>query len=241
MTEENTDKGKEVTRDSFDEAIKNINRNLEEKFKPLKDGLDQFSSKLDSIKKEEKDDDLDFGDDDGSYITKKDLKEFGKSIGNTILTEAKKTSQETVKTTFESKMNKSSRDVEALKDFALLNQSSQDYDEAFYKDVDGEILRRVGSGATQDEKRKIAEDPNLLYDAASNVYSKWVRGGRHIPISAAERETRNLNNMEDSFEVKGRRSGDSWRPNERQVEFGLRLGMSKEKLTQHFEKTRKNR
>lgn len=128
MTEENTDKGKEVTRDSFDEAIKNINRNLEEKFKPLKDGLDQFSSKLDSIKKEEKDDDLDFGDDDGSYITKKDLKEFGKSIGNTILTEAKKTSQETVKTTFESKMNKSSRDVEALKDFALLNQSSQDYD-----------------------------------------------------------------------------------------------------------------
>lgn len=236
MTEENKE-----NENSFDEAIKNINRNLEENLKPIKDGMDNFASKLDSMKKDDKDDNnLDFGDEE-TYVTKKDLKDFKNSIGSQILSEAKKTSQEVANRTYESKLNKDSRDVEALRDFPLMNQSSSHYDDKFYADVDKEILRRVGGGSSQDEKKKISEDPNLLYDAASNVYSRWVRQGRHAPAALAERETRDLNNREDNFEVKARRSVDSWKPNESQIELANKFGLSKERLTQHFEKIRKSK
>lgn len=212
-------------------SIDAINKSVQEK---LKEGFNDLAShidkKLETTKPEKNDGfDDDSPEDDGdedSYITKKYLKRFTKSL----VEDLNKTTKRTVDETIESKKSKSSRDAEAAEDFPLLNNKSKEFNATFYKEVGAEVGRKVKNGRFKD-------DPDLIYDAAAAVEKRWVNEGKYIPKALADRLNQDRNNMDDSFDVSTTSNREGAAPTARQIELARRVGLSKDRLTQHMKKT----
>lgn len=219
------------TNNDFKSAIENIDKKLDEK---ISEGFSRIESKLqtrdtrEDTRGKEKDDDFVFDDtDEDGFVTKKDFKNLEKKL----LDSAEKKSKTIVEKTLESKESKANRDWEALKKWPKLNKNSDEFDMKFAEDVAKEMSSRINRGRKEN-------DPDLLYDSASHVSHEWLEKGMWAPKHLAERERRETNNQDDDFQVNGRRQANSGKPNENQTRLAARFGMSKERLTQIFEKRR---
>src|SRR3990167_5949444 len=182
-------------KDSFDEAIDNINKSLNEQFAKQNEKFEDIDKKIDDIKPEKETKWFKDEEEDG-YITKKDLKSFAESFASKVLKESKETSKEIISETLNQNMNKNKRDIEAMQEFPMLIKGNSEFDATFHREVGDEIGARVKRGISP-------ENEDLLYDAANAVFSKWAKQGRYIPKKMADEETRQLNNREDNFYFNG--------------------------------------
>ena len=228
---------KEITKekDSFDEAIDNINKSLNEQFAKQNEKFDDIDKKIDDIKPEKepkwfKEDETE---EENSYITKKDLKSFAKLLSEKVLEKSKETSKETLNEVMTQNMNKNKRDVEALQEYPMLAKGNPSFDAAFHKEVGDEMNNRIKRGITPDNE-------DLLYDSASSVLAKWAKQGKYVAKKMVDDETRRLNNADDNFSFSGSIKPNLFKPTQRQFELAAKVGLSKEALLQHFEKIKKN-
>jgi hypothetical protein len=115
-------------------------------------------------------------------------------------------------------------------EFPELDQRSKDFNKGFFDEVVSEMEARKNRGR--------GDDPELLYDSAAKISNKWIQSGKKIPRHIVERERQAKNNQDDNFNVNGRQKNDPFKPNENQLRLASRMGLSKERLTQIFEKRR---
>jgi hypothetical protein len=171
-------------------------------------------------------------DEDDVPITKKELKqEFSKFLAD-VKKAAADQSKEVAEKTYEEKSSKNLRDNQAFQDFPEMLPGHESHNPDFEKEVNKEVSRRIKTG-------KSTDDPELVYDAASNVYAKMVREKKLVPKNVAERELQEQNNREDSFSVGGRSKRDASRPTKGMVELGKRMNVSEEAIQKHLDRSRK--
>lgn len=108
----------------------------------------------------------------------------------------------------------------------MLDPSSAQYDTGFVGAVEAEIDNRLKRG-------KSAKDIDFLYDSAAVVKATNPKWARKLEEQAHEQQ-RQYNNSQNNFAIRGKSKADSWKPNAKQVEFGSKLGLSKESLERHF-------
>lgn len=221
----------EAKKDDVNELVSKINAKIEEKMKKDDEKMGMLSSEIAklSAKPAEKEDFIDDDDDDSSYITKKDLKSFARHIYENVNKTAEKTSKEITIKTMDDNSVKNSRDVEAFREFPQMDSSSKYYDPNFRKAVEAEISLKGQRGRT-------SSDPDLLYDSAANIFSKWVKESKITPRSIVDDQRRINNNKDDDFSVTPR----AFEPNpiitDEHVKFAANFGMSKERLKEITEK-----
>jgi len=228
---------KENESNDFNSAIEAINKNIKSAFDKQDERLSnldhKFETKFDAREepKQSKTSWLDEVDDDGSeYLTKSEVKEMMKNLQNDFKNESRKIA----KSEIEGTTRKSQRDVQAFQEFPEMNKLSKEFNSSYLKDVETEIENRCRNG-------RDAEDNDLLYDCASAVDNRWLREGKKIPLHIAKRDNDKLNYKNDSFETKKVTSYSGSKPTEAQIELASRVGLSKERLSQHFENIKKKR
>lgn len=233
------DEKKEDKALSIDEIVGQVSKAVEEKIGGVRNALDATNEKLDSwaTKKAPKEPDEDFKfvgeDDDGEFVTKKDLKNFAKVVVDKTAELAKSTSAKMTNEVITEKQVKVARDVAALSAFPMMDsRNTEKYQEDFLKDVDTEMNQRIDRGRNRN-------DPDLLYDAAAAIHAKWVNSGKLVPDHMVKEESRKMNNNDDDFDIRGGGRGPSGKPNEYQIGLAAQFGMSKERLTQLIERNKK--
>jgi len=226
--------GTEETKDNpIDKIVSSIEARVGEKltghFGSLEEKLEALRAQEQAQKKDQSDDDdVSWGDDDDDEpLTKKELKDILLKYKDDF---GKQTAQ-LIESTFNEKKKVAERDIEAFTDFPMLNKQSKYYDQDFEVEVRKEIDRRVKRG----RKRN---DLDLLYDSAATVKAKSPRWHKTIEEKAVD-ENRRYNNQEGGFSLKGKKQIDQSKPNENQIEFAKRMGLSKERLEEIMKKRAK--
>jgi len=138
----------------------------------------------------------------------------------------------------EARSRKQAMDSKAMSEFPELQERLPNgapnpaYSRKLYDEVSKEITARVKMGRS-------GEDADLVYDCSTAVANRGIREGWYSPRAKVERDNVSRNSHEDNFSVSGTPSRSSAVPTEDQVKFGMRMGLTKEKLSQMFERRAK--
>ena len=220
MSEEN--KGKE---DASKEIIENINKAVGEKLsqgfedmsRKLNSGLDEKISKLAKPSKEDPEEDFDyFGSDEDETVKKSDLEK--------IISKTKKETIQEIESGFALKSAKQNKDAQALEHFPMLNPSNAEtFNKDFMEEVKTEVSRRIASGTSN-------ESPELVYDAAVLIENKWMKQGKYVPKSLAEKLNQNDGRSGSNFGKNFSPQSNGKAPNQRQIELANQFGVSVDSL-----------
>ena len=219
--EKETTENKEI--DIISEIDKKFQSRMSEQEIKIAEKIASLSSKGKDEKEGKSESEL-YGEseDDGDFITKKDLK---KVIGS-VLNEAEKKTEKILETKLNHRTEKSSRDSEAFQSFPMLNPQSPHYNREFTAAVKQELDSRVARGKSND-------DPDLIYDCAAVVKATNPKWSKNIDEEVRE-QTRQLDNREGGFVVR-KGSGESpATPNARQLELAKAWGVSEKDLKEHM-------
>lgn len=215
----------------YDSVINAINAKVDEKFNDQSLKLDDAISKLNSL---DKDSDkkisswLDDIKDDEEYISKNDVRKIIQDLKNSMKSDFDKL----IDTKISTKDKMRERDAEAFQDFPQMNPSSNEFDKKFSDEIKQEVDRRASSNKNE------RTNPELLYDVASKIYSKWVRQGLIVPSSIANKMKQETDLKDQTLTLKEKKLKGSNKPSASQIELAKNMGLSEERLAQLIENNR---
>jgi hypothetical protein len=219
----------------LDDAIKNIDRKLDERTSRQDEILEKHGNTLsaisDKLNPREPEPKSWLDDDEEQPVTRKDLKIFHSEIKG----EMKDVSKEVVTNVVDKKTNTGNRDSEAFHDFPELHKGGELFNPIFKKEVEAEMSQKLGRVASEEDRAVVVNSPDFLYDAAATVWAKWARQGRTAPRHVIEESHAAGNANADSFPITGRASPTKGKLTDYQTNLAQRMGMNMGRLRERIE------
>lgn len=225
---------------SIDETLRAIEEKISGQNKEVKDGLDELKREMSKPKEDRQEkyqDDHKYSwldSDEEIYMTKKEALTFQKMVIDQAKEIASASAKNSAKEIIESNTIRQSRDAEAFEEFPQLNEKSNMYNKDFAEAVIKEMDRR---GAYNGPKQN---DPDVLFDSASAVYSRFINQGKIKSKYMIEQELRESENQSASLNYRNTNGkGKSKKPNQTQYGLADTMQLSREYLDKYMENKQK--